>query len=202
MAISAELIAMADAAARAAGVPVHLFRGLIDRESSWNPAARSSAGAVGLAQVMPWWATTAAGRALTGLESPADLMDPWKNLTAGARILASELRNFGGSVPLALMAYNAGSPVVLRAIAAAGSRDPELVDRKLPRSETRAYWRAVLAWSASWSGTITRTQAAVQAKTGQVAAEVLDFARTSGGRSTGFLLLALAMASVLVLRGR
>lgn len=193
---------MAEAAAKAAGVPAHVFLGLIDRESSWNPAARSSAGAVGLTQVMPWWATTAAGRALTGLQSVADLLDPWKNLMAGAKILASELRNFGGSVPLALMAYNAGSPTVRKAIAAAGSTDPDAVEAKIPKAETRAYWRAVMAWAASWAGQIPRAQAAIQAKTGQITAEVADFAKSQSGRSAGFVILALALTAALVAGGR
>lgn len=198
MSPTAELLAAADAAAFAAGVPAYVFRGLIERESSWNPGAVSGAGAIGLTQVMPWWVQTAAGRALTGLQSVADLQDPQKNLQAGARILGAELARFGGSVPLALMSYNAGPSAVKKAITAAGgSTDPLKVEPGLP-AETRAYWRAVLTWGAAWAGKISRAQAAVQVKAGEITADVLAFAGSPTGKATGFLLLALAVGALIV----
>jgi soluble lytic murein transglycosylase len=200
MAATAQLLAAADAAASAAGVPVYVFRGLVERESSWNPYAVSGAGAIGLTQIMPWWVQTEAGRALTGLRSVEDLRDPEKNLQAGARILGAELARFGGNVALALMSYNAGPSAVKKAQAAAGgSTDPLAVEPGLP-AETRAYWRAVLTWGAAWAGKISRAQAALQVKAGQITADVLSFAGSSSGRATGLLLLALAFG--LVLMGR
>lgn len=199
---TAALLAAADAAASSAGIPADVFRGLIERESSWNPNAVSGAGAIGLTQVMPWWVATASGRALTGLETVADLRDPLKNLQAGARILGAELARFGGNVALALMSYNAGPSAVKKAQAkAGGSSDPMAIESYLP-AETRAYWRAVLTWGAAWAGKITRTQAAIQVKTGQITADVLDFAGSSSGRATGFILIALALGFLLMRGGR
>ena len=68
-------------------------------ESHFNPFARSSAGAQGIAQFMPGTA------AAYGLDDPFDSHDA---IDAQAHLMRDLLRSFG-SVPLALAAYNAGS---------------------------------------------------------------------------------------------
>jgi soluble lytic murein transglycosylase-like protein len=68
-------------------------------ESHFNPFARSSAGAQGIAQFMPGTA------AAYGLDDPFDAHDA---IDAQAHLMRDLLRSFG-SVPLALAAYNAGS---------------------------------------------------------------------------------------------
>jgi hypothetical protein len=67
-------------------------------ESGFNPLARSSAGAEGIAQFMPG---TAAALGLT------DPFDPRAAIDAQAHLMRDLLRRFA-SVPLALAAYNAG----------------------------------------------------------------------------------------------
>jgi hypothetical protein len=68
-------------------------------ESHFNPFARSSAGAQGIAQFMPGTA------AAYGLDDPFDAEHA---IDAQAHLMRDLLRSFG-SVPLALAAYNAGS---------------------------------------------------------------------------------------------
>ena len=68
-------------------------------ESHFNPFARSSAGAQGIAQFMPGTAVA------YGLDDPFDADDA---IDAQAHLMRDLLRSFG-SVPLALAAYNAGS---------------------------------------------------------------------------------------------
>jgi soluble lytic murein transglycosylase-like protein len=68
-------------------------------ESHFNPFARSSAGAEGIAQFMPGTA------AAYGLDDP---FDAELAIDAQAHLMRDLLRSFG-SVPLALAAYNAGS---------------------------------------------------------------------------------------------
>jgi hypothetical protein len=68
-------------------------------ESHFNPFARSSAGAQGIAQFMPGTA------AAYGLRDP---FDAERAIDAQAHLMRDLLRSFG-SVPLALAAYNAGS---------------------------------------------------------------------------------------------
>ncbi len=81
------------------GLPTLLFDALIAQESGYNPAAISSAGAMGLAQIMPGTAR------YLGLNTPFDAIS---NMRAGARYLKEQLNRFGGRSDLALAAYNAG----------------------------------------------------------------------------------------------
>lgn len=111
------------AAACEAGVPVRLFDALVAHESRYQPFARSPAGAMGMAQLMP------------GTASYLGVSDPWdpvENLRGGARYLREQLNRFG-SWHLALAAYNAG---------------PGNVDKHggiPPFAETRSYVRTILA---------------------------------------------------------
>ncbi|WIV52167.1 lytic transglycosylase domain-containing protein [Marivivens sp. LCG002] len=98
---SGPYLAMARAAARKHNIPEDLFLRLVQQESGWNAGAVSSAGAIGLAQLMPETA------ALLGVNPT----DPAQNLEGGARYLAMQYRTFG-SWRLALAAYNAGPQAV------------------------------------------------------------------------------------------
>lgn len=91
-------------AAQSAGVEPKLLAALTWAESGFNPGAGSSAGAVGLTQLMPG---TAAGLGV-------DPSDPVQNLLGGARYLAGQLQRFG-RVDHALAAYNAGPSAVVKA---------------------------------------------------------------------------------------
>lgn len=115
-----EYLQLAKAAAATHGVPEDLFLRLVQQESGWNPGARSSKGATGLAQLMPQTA------ALLGV----DPNDPKQNLEGGARYLRMMYDRFG-NWRLALAAYNAG---------------PEAVDKHdgvPPYEETKNYVRVI-----------------------------------------------------------
>lgn len=112
---------VARSAARRHGVPEDLFLRLVQQESGWNTQAISSAGAIGLAQLMPGTAAI--------LE--VDPTDPVANLEGGARYLAQQYRRFG-TWRLALAAYNAGPGAV------------ERHDGVPPYDETQHYVRVIL----------------------------------------------------------
>jgi soluble lytic murein transglycosylase-like protein len=82
-----------------------LLEALIWQESRWNIRAKSSAGALGLAQLMPG----------TARELGVNSANPLSNLEGGARYLRMQLDRFGGDVEKALAAYNAGPRRVERA---------------------------------------------------------------------------------------
>lgn len=79
-----------------------LFEALIETESGFNPDARSSKGAIGLAQVMPFWAKE------LGYTHVSQLWTPYDNLNAGALILSGYLRDNDGDVERSLQQYNGG----------------------------------------------------------------------------------------------
>jgi soluble lytic murein transglycosylase-like protein len=112
-----------------AGLPVGLFDAMIMQESGYRPNAISSAGAVGLAQLMPG----------TAVQLGVDRYSLVENLRGGARYLKQHVDRFG-RYDLALAAYNAG---------------PKRVERswQIPRiTETQNYVRAILT---NWSGAPT-----------------------------------------------
>lgn len=96
-----EYLAVAKAAALKHNVPEDLFLRLVQQESGWNPNAVSSAGATGLAQLMPD----------TAAKLGVDINDPAQNLDGGARYLRQMYDKFG-TWKLALAAYNAGPGAV------------------------------------------------------------------------------------------
>jgi hypothetical protein len=132
--VSTETICSALAAAAAQNdLPTDFFARLIWRESRFNPAAVSRAGAQGVAQFMP---ATANWR---GLSNP---FDPLEAIVHSAKLLRDLRREFG-NLGLAAAAYNAGSGRV---------RDWLAGRRALP-GETSAYVRIVTGYSAEqWAG--------------------------------------------------
>ncbi len=78
-----------------------LFRANIEIESAYRQSAISSAGAIGLGQLMP----------ATARDLGVDPRDPLQNLDGSARYLAMMLLEFGDP-RLALAAYNAGPDAV------------------------------------------------------------------------------------------
>jgi len=87
-------------AGRRHGVEPAMIKAIIMAESSYNPRAISSRGAVGLMQLMPITADS------MGVK---DRFDPEHNIDGGVRYFKHMLERFDGDTRLALAAYNAGA---------------------------------------------------------------------------------------------
>ena len=87
------------------GISSDLVDAVAWQESRYNPRARSSAGAIGVMQLMPGTART------LGVTNPHDVR---QNVAGGAAYLRAQLERFGNNVPLALAAYNAGPGAVMK----------------------------------------------------------------------------------------
>lgn len=95
-----ELDAIFAEASATYGVPVDLLKAVAKAESNFDPDAVSSAGAVGVMQLMPGTA-----KALGVTNS----YDARQNIMGGAKYLSQKLAQYNGDTTLALAAYNAGS---------------------------------------------------------------------------------------------
>jgi soluble lytic murein transglycosylase len=124
------------------GLDPFLVAALMAQESTFVPAIRSSAGAVGLMQLMPGTARPYARR--FGLTYSSSLLtDPEANVRMGIAYLADKLKEFG-ELHLALASYNAGENPVRRWRAERpGVPQDEFID-DIPYAETQNYVKRIL----------------------------------------------------------
>jgi len=126
--------------AAGAGIPDHILYGLVREESYFDADIVSSAGAIGLSQLMP--ATAAFVAARMRLTDP-DLRDPQTNLAIGVRHL-KDLLSMVDSPTKALISYNAGRTRLRQWERAAKGLSADLFVESLPIAETRQYVRKIL----------------------------------------------------------
>jgi len=102
---SADLDAIFEAAGARYNISPNLLKAVAKAESGFRANVTSTAGAMGIMQLMPG---TAAGLGVT------DAFDPEQNIMGGAKYLRQMLDRFGGDLRLALGAYNAGPGAVAK----------------------------------------------------------------------------------------
>ena len=126
-----------------------LAHGITRQESSFDRAVISHANAHGMMQVVPSTGREQADKMGIDFDSARLTSDPSFNVMLGTAYFQRLLDNFGGSYPLAVAAYNAGSGNVRKWINAYG--DPRLPGadiigwiERIPFEETRSYVQRVL----------------------------------------------------------
>lgn len=92
-------------AAKKYGVDEALIHAIIKNESNYNPNAVSSAGAMGLMQLMPINCRE------DGVTDPYNIE---QNINAGTKQIKRYINMFNGNLQMALMAYNAGEGTMQR----------------------------------------------------------------------------------------
>jgi len=118
------------------------------QESNFDSEAVSGAGARGLMQLMPATAQTVARRLNIRHQLGMLTADPQHNMRLGSAYLDQMLARFGGSLPLAAAAYNAGPGRVDEWLGAYGDprmgTDPLDWIEMIPFTETRNYVQRVI----------------------------------------------------------
>ena len=130
--------------AATAGVPPDLLLALMREESGLDPNVISSAGAIGLTQLMLSTAQGVAKKLRMGGVQQADLMKPPVSIRIGAAYFGGLLQRYDGSEALALAAYNVGDRPVKNWLRARGSLPLDAFVEEIPVQETRGYVKRVL----------------------------------------------------------
>ncbi len=143
----------------------NLIYAIARQESAFSEKARSSAGAMGLMQLMPGTAQQTA-RKVGVQHQNKDLFDAEHNIQLGSHYLNFLLQKYNGNRILATAAYNAGPHRVNRWLKESGNISFDVWIETIPFRETRGYVQNVLSYSLIYayrmgkSGTlITETEA-------------------------------------------
>lgn len=137
---SNELDSIFEDAANTYGVSSIILKSIAKAESGFNPSAVSSAGAVGIMQLMP---STAAALGVS------NSYDARENIMGGAKYISQLLSNYQGNISLALAAYNAGSANV------------DKYGGIPPFTETQNYVKKVLSYMEEFGSAVSNTVSSV-----------------------------------------
>lgn len=120
---------------------------VIRQESAFTSDARSSAGALGLMQLMPRTARQVARSLRIKRPNRRDLLKSNINIKLGVRYLRKLQERFNGSSVLATAAYNAGGWRVKGWLPKGEAQSADLWIENVPFTETRKYLKRVLTYT-------------------------------------------------------
>ncbi len=130
--------------ASSAKISIPWAYGIARSESLFMRDIRSSAGAIGVMQLMPATGRTIAKKNNLPYYGIDTLTDPQANIRLGTIYLGEMANRYGGNQVLATAAYNAGPHRVDRWMPEQGSIDARIWIENIPFNETRKYVRRVL----------------------------------------------------------
>jgi soluble lytic murein transglycosylase len=120
-----------------------LVLSVMREESTFNPDARSSAGALGLMQLMPQTAFRLDSNLRLGITNTSQVYNIKNNIHLGTYYLSILIKEFG-SYAYALAAYNAGEEKVRRWIQKGNYKSIDEFIEDIPYAETRNYVKRVM----------------------------------------------------------
>jgi len=125
------------------GVDPFLLLSIMKQESAFNFNAVSRSGAMGLLQMIPPTAEEVKKELGLKVDISKELFDPATNVRFCAHYYAMLLKRYGGSIPLALAAYNAGPTRISLFVTSQGQIKDTWVD-EMPWAETSFYVKSIL----------------------------------------------------------
>lgn len=132
-------------ASRLASIPSTWAYGIARSESLFMRDVRSSAGAIGLMQLMPSTGKRVARSIALPYSGLDTLVTPESNIRLGTTYLGQMAERYGGNRILATAAYNAGPHRVDQWLPRHAPLDARIWIENIPFNETRNYVRRVLA---------------------------------------------------------
>ncbi|MDG1234095.1 MAG: transglycosylase SLT domain-containing protein [Pseudomonadales bacterium] len=147
--------------ARRANIPVQWSLAIARQESSFMTDAKSSAGALGVMQLMPATAKQVAAKIGVSYPNNRSLTSPDLNIRLGTNYLAQMLRKFENNRILASAAYNAGPGRVNQWLNPDVPFDVWI--EIIPFTETRNYVQNVLMFSSIYSRRMNERQPLIYA---------------------------------------
>jgi len=156
--------------ANSAGVSYSWAYGIARSESLFMRDIRSSAGAIGVMQLMPETGRRTAREIQLPWSGLATLTDSSSNIRLGTHYLGKMFTRFGDNRILATAAYNAGPLRVEKWLPESGNLDPRIWIENIPYNETRAYVRRVLTDDAIFHWRMTGQQRRLSSELPMIAA--------------------------------
>ena len=149
--------------------PAYVY-GLIRQESRFIMDAKSGVGAAGLMQVMPATAKWTAKKIGLNDFTPAKITERDTNIAIGTGYLKLVLDSFGGSMPLAAAAYNAGPSRarLWRGSSGAPTLEAAIWAENIPFHETRDYVKKVLSNTTLYAAVLSGQPQSVKVRLGFV----------------------------------
>ncbi len=132
------------------------------QESAFLHDVRSSAGALGIMQILPATGRSVATAAGVQIRNDRDILDPRTNARLGTHYLRRNLDGFGGHTMLSTAAYNAGASRVRSWLPKNGEMDPDIWAELIPFHETRDYIQRVFAYRILYALRLDQTPPALQ----------------------------------------
>lgn len=153
-----------------AGVSYSWAYGIARSESLFMRDIRSSAGAIGVMQLMPETGRHTAREIQMPWSGRTTLTDSSSNIRLGTHYLSKMLSRFDENRVLATAAYNAGPRRVVDWLPESGSLDARIWIENIPFNETRAYVRRVLTDDAIFHWRMTGRQRRISSELPLIAA--------------------------------
>jgi len=170
------------AAARENDVELEFLYGIARQESRFSADIVSSAGAVGLMQLMPGTARWVAKQLAVRDYSPARIANVDLNTQFGAFYFKYWQERLGRLPALAAAAYNAGPSRAQAWRPASGSLEGAIWVETIPFNETRDYVKRVLANTMIYTHALGRPYVALTQRLGVVTPRGADFVAASGAQ--------------------